>query len=154
MQPDNMQRSDEGGSANHGAAAPQNAISRPFTLQESLPYSPQTSTVPFVSGEPTTVSLLDIPTLLWPICFPLLYRGASSRPLHVGKPLTLLIPLEIIPDPSLGLGSPAPSISDLFPHSEYERLNKEALGQPHLPRSTKQAVDLVLHEIKPSQRTQ
>ncbi|KAL6884090.1 sister chromatid cohesion C-terminus domain-containing protein [Trichoderma longibrachiatum] len=110
MQPDNMQRSDEGGSANHGAAAPQNAISRPFTLQESLPYSPQTSTVPFVS--------------------------------------------EIIPDPSLGLGSPAPSISDLFPHSEYERLNKEALGQPHLPRSTKQAVDLVLHEIKPSQRTQ
>ncbi|PTB70757.1 DNA repair and meiosis protein [Trichoderma citrinoviride] len=104
-----MPRSDEGGSANHGAAATQNAISRPFTLQESLPYSPQTSTVPFVS--------------------------------------------EIIPDPSLGFGSPAPSISDLFPHSEYERLNKEALGQPHLPRSTKQAVDLVLHEIKPSQRT-
>jgi hypothetical protein len=61
--------------------------------------------------------------------------------------------LEIIPDPNIGFGSPAPSVSDLFPHNDYDRLNKEALGQPHLPRNTKQAVDLVLHDIKPSQRT-
>ncbi|KAL7937946.1 sister chromatid cohesion C-terminus domain-containing protein [Trichoderma chlorosporum] len=109
MQPRNMDYLEDGPSANNSAAASQTAISRPFTLQESLPYSPQTSTVPFVP--------------------------------------------EIIPDPNLGFGSPAPSISDLFPHSDFDRLNKEALGQPHLPRNTKQAVDLVLHEIKPSQRT-
>ncbi|KAL7950163.1 sister chromatid cohesion C-terminus domain-containing protein [Trichoderma barbatum] len=109
MQPRNMDYHEDGPSANNSAAASQNAISRPFTLQESLPYSPQTSTVPFVP--------------------------------------------EIIPDPNIGFGSPAPSISDLFPHADFDRLNKEALGQPHLPRSTKQAVDLVLHEIKPSQRT-
>lgn len=29
----------------------QNGVSRPFTLQESLPYSPQTSTVPFLPGK-------------------------------------------------------------------------------------------------------
>jgi cohesin loading factor subunit SCC2 len=29
------------------------AITRPFTLQESLPYSPQTSTIPFISGPPS-----------------------------------------------------------------------------------------------------
>ncbi|KAK4080264.1 hypothetical protein Trihar35433_1369 [Trichoderma harzianum] len=109
MQPRNMDYLEDGPSANHSAAASQNAISRPFTLQESLPYSPQTSTVPFVP--------------------------------------------EIIPDPNIGFGSPAPSISDIFPHSDFDRLNREALGQAHLPRNTKQAVDLVLHEIKPSQRT-
>ncbi|KAL7789081.1 sister chromatid cohesion C-terminus domain-containing protein [Trichoderma ceciliae] len=109
MQPQNMENPENGLSANHGPADSQNTISRPFTLQESLPYSPQTSTVPFVP--------------------------------------------EIIPDPNIGFGSPAPSISDLFPHDDFDRLNKEALGQPHLPRNTKQAVDLVLHEIKPSQRT-
>ncbi|EHK22205.1 uncharacterized protein TRIVIDRAFT_54282 [Trichoderma virens Gv29-8] len=109
MHPRSMDYPEDGLSANNSAAASQNAISRPFTLQESLPYSPQTSTVPFVP--------------------------------------------EIIPDPNLGFGSPAPSVSDLFPHNDYERLNKEALGQPHLPRNTRQAVDFVLHEIKPSQRT-
>ncbi|KAM0448951.1 hypothetical protein ACHAO4_008179 [Trichoderma viride] len=105
-----MENPENGLNAHHsGPADSQTAISRPFTLQESLPYSPQTSTVPFVS--------------------------------------------EIIPDPNIGFGSPAPSVSDLFPQDDFNRLNKEALGQPHLPRNTKQAVDLVLHEIKPSQRT-
>ncbi|KAL6898409.1 sister chromatid cohesion C-terminus domain-containing protein [Trichoderma evansii] len=110
MQPHNMENPENGLSAHHsGPADSQTTISRPFTLQESLPYSPQTSTVPFVS--------------------------------------------EIIPDPNIGFGSPAPSVSDIFPQHDFNRLNKEALGQPHLPRNTKQAVDLVLHEIKPSQRT-
>ncbi|PNP45667.1 hypothetical protein TGAMA5MH_02892 [Trichoderma gamsii] len=105
-----MENPENGLNAHHsGPADSQTAISRPFTLQESLPYSPQTSTVPFVS--------------------------------------------EIIPDPNIGFGSPAPSVSDLFSQNDFNRLNKEALGQPHLPRNTKQAVDLVLHEIKPSQRT-
>ncbi|KAM0484298.1 hypothetical protein ACHAPX_001718 [Trichoderma viride] len=97
-----MENPENGLNAHHsGPADSQTAISRPFTLQESLPYSPQTSTVPFVS--------------------------------------------EIIPDPNIGFGSPAPSVSDLFPQNDFNRLNKEALGQPHLPRNTKQAVDLVLN---------
>ncbi|KAH6607601.1 sister chromatid cohesion mis4 [Trichoderma cornu-damae] len=109
MQPHDMENPENGPSAHHVSAASQSTISRPFTLQESLPYSPQTSTVPFVP--------------------------------------------DIMLDPDIGFGSPGPSVSDLFPHDDFDRLNKEALGQPQLPRNAKQAVDLVLHEIKPSQRT-
>jgi len=36
------------GTDNNNAAAPRN---RPFTLQEALPFSPQTSTVPFIPGQ-------------------------------------------------------------------------------------------------------
>lgn len=128
-----MENPENGLSAHHsGPADSQTAISRPFTLQESLPYSPQTSTVPFVSG--------------WlPPCLCLISSSATSPVTDAG--------LEIIPDPNIGFGSPAPSVSDLFPQHDFGRLNSEALGQPHLPRNTKQAVDLVLHEIKPSQRT-
>ncbi|KAH6958562.1 sister chromatid cohesion C-terminus-domain-containing protein [Fusarium avenaceum] len=85
------------------------AITRPFTLQESLPYSPQTSTIPFIS--------------------------------------------DIIPDPVLGSGSPALPLTDLFQFHEFDSLNREAAGQAQMPRNVKQAVDHVLQDIKPSQRT-
>ncbi|KAM0344308.1 hypothetical protein ACHAPU_007665 [Fusarium lateritium] len=85
------------------------SVTRPFTLQESLPYSPQTSTIPFIS--------------------------------------------DIIPDPVLGSGSAALPLTDLFQSHEFDSLNREAAGHPQMPRSVKQAVDHVLQDIKPSQRT-
>ncbi|KAF5559906.1 cohesin loading factor subunit SCC2 [Fusarium phyllophilum] len=84
-------------------------IARPFTLQEALPYSPQTSTIPLIS--------------------------------------------DIIPDPVLGSGSPALPLTDLFQTHDFDNLNKEAAGHNQMPRNVKQAVDHVLQEIKPSQRT-
>lgn len=62
--------------------------------------------------------------------------------------------LDIIPDPSLGSGSPALRISDLFSTEEFDRLNNEAASQVQPSRNVKQAVDLVLQDLKPSQRTQ
>lgn len=104
-----------GGAAQNGLYAHQGTpnsrpnITRPFTLQESLPYSPQTSTIPFIS--------------------------------------------DIIPDPSLGSGTPALPISDLFHTQEFDNLNKDAYGQVQMPRNVKQAVDHVLQDMKPNQRT-
>ncbi|KAH7160882.1 sister chromatid cohesion C-terminus-domain-containing protein [Dactylonectria macrodidyma] len=92
-----------------GTSNPRPNITRPFTLQESLPYSPQTSTIPFIS--------------------------------------------DIIPDPSLGSGTPALPISDLFHTQEFDSLNKDAYGQAQMPRNVRQAVDHVLQDMKPSQRT-
>ncbi|RCI13986.1 hypothetical protein L249_8048 [Ophiocordyceps polyrhachis-furcata BCC 54312] len=89
---------------------PHPAITRPFTLQESLPYSPQTLTAP-------------------------------------------LLP-DVIPDPTLGSGSPALRIAGLFPRDEFDRVNNEALNHPQGSRILKQATDYVLHDLKPSQRTQ
>ncbi|KAK6705729.1 hypothetical protein SNK03_009566 [Fusarium graminearum] len=82
---------------------------RPFTLQEALPYSPQTSTVPFIP--------------------------------------------DIIPDPVLGSGCPALPLNDLFQAHEFNSLNREAAAHPQMPRNVKQAVEHVLQDIKPSQRT-
>ncbi|KAJ6783426.1 hypothetical protein PWT90_01673 [Aphanocladium album] len=85
-------------------------ITRPLTLQQALPYSPQTSTVPFIP--------------------------------------------YIIPDPSIGSGSPAEPVSSLFPRSEFDNLNNEtAGGQDQHSKNIKQAVDFVIHDMKPAQRT-
>ncbi|KAF4994136.1 hypothetical protein FDECE_13212 [Fusarium decemcellulare] len=109
MQPNSHGGPPNGWHAHQGTANTNPTFSRPFTLQESLPYSPQTSTIPFIS--------------------------------------------DIIPDPILGSGSPALPISDLFQTHEFNNLNKEAVGQHQMPRNVKQAVDHVLQDIKPSQRT-
>ncbi|KAJ3487788.1 hypothetical protein NLG97_g6328 [Lecanicillium saksenae] len=86
-------------------------ISRPLTLQQALPYSPQTSTVPFIP--------------------------------------------YIIPDPAIGSGSPAEPVSGLFPRNEFDNLNSEtAAGQDQQSKNIKQAVDFVIHDMKPAQRTQ
>ncbi|KAF9873199.1 AT hook domain-containing protein [Colletotrichum karsti] len=84
---------------------------RPFTLPEALPYSPQTSVIPFTS--------------------------------------------DLIPDPTIGSGSLAASVSHLFSSQEYDNLNKEATGpnQNHGLKHLKYAVDHVLHDLKPNQRT-
>ncbi|KAH7275451.1 sister chromatid cohesion C-terminus-domain-containing protein [Fusarium solani] len=110
----NMQPNSHGGPQNglfahQGTTNPNPSISRPFTLQESLPYSPQTSTIPFIS--------------------------------------------DIIPDPTLGSGSVSLPLSDLFQTQEFNTLNREIAGQPHMPRHVKQVVDHVLQDIKPGQRT-
>ncbi|RBR25899.1 uncharacterized protein FIESC28_01172 [Fusarium coffeatum] len=94
------------GTDNNNAAVPRN---RPFTLQEALPFSPQTSTVPFIP--------------------------------------------DIIPDPVFGSGCPALPLNDLFQAHEFNSLNKDAAAHPQMPRNVKQAVDHVLQDIKPGQRT-
>ncbi|KAK1998958.1 AT hook domain-containing protein [Colletotrichum falcatum] len=92
-------------------AADQRPMARPFTLPEALPYSPQTSVIPFTS--------------------------------------------DLIPDPTLGSGSLASSISHMFNSQEYDSLNKEATGPNHNHgmKHLKYAVDHVLHDLKPNQRT-
>ncbi|KAK1507541.1 AT hook domain-containing protein, partial [Colletotrichum tamarilloi] len=92
-------------------AAEQRPMARPFTLSEALPYSPQTSVIPFTS--------------------------------------------DLIPDPTLGSGSLASSISQMFSSQEFDSLNKEATGQNHNHgmKHLKYAVDHVLHDLKPNQRT-
>ncbi|KAG6010100.1 hypothetical protein E4U21_000134 [Claviceps maximensis] len=89
---------------------PTNKVSRPFTLQESLPYSPQTSTAPFLP--------------------------------------------DIIPDPSVGSGSPSLGISDLYSTQDFDKVNQEAVNLTHGAKNLKQTVDHVLHDLKPSKRTQ
>ncbi|KAF5017320.1 hypothetical protein F66182_10768 [Fusarium sp. NRRL 66182] len=49
MHPNKHGSPPNGFTAQTGAAKPNPAISRPFTLQESLPFLPQTSTIPFIS---------------------------------------------------------------------------------------------------------
>jgi cohesin loading factor subunit SCC2 len=62
--------------------------------------------------------------------------------------------LEIIPDPSVGSGSPALGVLDLFPTQDFDRVNQEATSQPNGGKNLKQTVDHVLHDLKPSKRTQ
>jgi cohesin loading factor subunit SCC2 len=61
---------------------------------------------------------------------------------------------DIIPDPSLGSGSPASNVSNLFSRHEFDKLNNEAGNSDQGPKNMKQAVDYVLHDVKPAQRTQ
>ncbi|KAG5952157.1 hypothetical protein E4U53_001478 [Claviceps sorghi] len=89
---------------------PSNKVSRPFTLQESLPYSPQTSIAPFLP--------------------------------------------DIIPDPSVGSGSPSLGISDIYSTQDFDKVNQEAASLTNGPKNLKQTVDHVLHDLKPSKRTQ
>lgn len=104
------------------------SIVRPFTLQEALPYSPQTSTVPFVPGKSM---LRAVPAF--------------------GRRLTQV---DIIPDPSLGSGSAALSVTNLFPRDEYESINQEGLSQGPSSKMVKQAADFVLQDVRSSNRTQ
>ncbi|TDZ61182.1 Protein rad9 [Colletotrichum trifolii] len=111
----NSQGSMPNGPVNGGYMQPQateqRPMARPFTLPEALPYSPQTSVIPFTP--------------------------------------------DLIPDPTLGSGPLVASVSELFNSQEYDNLNKEAVG-PNQNRGLKHlkyAVDHVLHDLKPNQRT-
>ncbi|KAF3350798.1 hypothetical protein VD0002_g8889 [Verticillium dahliae] len=81
---------------------------RPFTLQEALPYSPQTSVVPFTA--------------------------------------------DLIPDPTVGSGLPASSIAHLFSNKDFDQLNRQASQDPN-SKQLKHAVDHLLQELRPNQRT-
>lgn len=45
-------------------AAEQRPMARPFTLSEALPYSPQTSVIPFTSGWWLSLFVFDIARLI------------------------------------------------------------------------------------------
>jgi cohesin loading factor subunit SCC2 len=51
MEPHNTSGPYNGFGSQQDRPDPQRTISRPFTLQEAIPYSPQTSTVPFLPGQ-------------------------------------------------------------------------------------------------------
>ena len=111
-----------------GELDPRRGITRPFALFEALPYSPQTSTVPFVPG--------------W---------FSSVFACHANRHSNCF--LDIIPDPSLGSGSPALNLSDVFPTQDFDKLNREAQDRPQLPKNAKNVVDMVLRDLKPADRT-
>ncbi|KFA71516.1 hypothetical protein S40288_08628 [Stachybotrys chartarum IBT 40288] len=112
---------------------PRGSITRPFTLQEALPYSPQTSVLPFVPGKSPSRAFLLLPT-------PRIISDARK---------------DLIPDPRLGSGSPVQPLTNLFPSShDFDRLNKEASHQEHLPKSVRHTVEYVLQDIMPAKRTQ
>ncbi|GAB0133744.1 hypothetical protein EsDP_00002141 [Epichloe bromicola] len=110
MAPYNTNGPKNGVETRQTSGAPNINLARPFTLQESLPYSPQTSTAPFLP--------------------------------------------DIIPDPNVGSGSPALGIRDLYPTQDFDKVNYEAANSPNGPKNLKQTVDHVLHDLKPSKRTQ
>ncbi|SPN98572.1 related to sister chromatid cohesion protein [Cephalotrichum gorgonifer] len=85
------------------------AAVRPFTFQEALPYSPQTSIMPFVA--------------------------------------------DLMPDPLIGSGTLGAGITDLFNRDEFDAVNRGAEAQPANRKHLKQVADVLLHEIKPKERT-
>ena len=68
--------------------------------------------------------------------------------------LTRTVAADILPDPSVGSGSPASDVSNLLPTQEFDKINQEAENQPNGPQNLKQSVDYVLHDLKPSKRPQ
>ncbi|KAG6086254.1 hypothetical protein E4U15_000812 [Claviceps sp. LM218 group G6] len=110
MAPYNTNGPKNGADEGTSSGAPSNQVFRPFTLQESLPFSPQTSIAPFLP--------------------------------------------DIIPDPCVGSGSPSLGISDLYSTQEFDKVNQEASFTANSPKNLKQTVDHVLHDLKPSMRTQ
>ncbi|KAG5965844.1 hypothetical protein E4U56_001548 [Claviceps arundinis] len=110
MAPYNTNGPKNGADEGASSGAPSNQVFRPFTLQESLPFSPQTSIAPFLP--------------------------------------------DIIPDPCVGSGSPSLGISDLYSTQEFDKVNQEAAFTANSPKNLKQTVDHVLHDLKPSMRTQ
>lgn len=98
------------GTGAHGSG-PAGAIAgaRPFTLQEALPYSPQSSVVPFTP--------------------------------------------DLIPSPTIGSGLPSDSIAPLFDRNEFDTLNRQAMGTDAPTKDIKSALDHVMKELRPAQRT-
>ncbi|KAG6068470.1 hypothetical protein E4U32_000623 [Claviceps aff. humidiphila group G2b] len=134
MAPYNTNGPKNGADEGASSGAPSNQVFRPFTLQESLPFSPQTSIAPFLPGK----------TLL-----PIRYSLESFKFGLADSALT-----DIIPDPCVGSGSPSLGISDLYSTQEFDKVNQEAAFTANSPKNLKQTVDHVLHDLKPSMRTQ
>ncbi|KAH6685736.1 sister chromatid cohesion C-terminus-domain-containing protein [Plectosphaerella plurivora] len=82
---------------------------RPFTLQEALPYSPQSSVIPFTP--------------------------------------------DLIPSPTIGSGLPSSSIASFFNRQEFESLNRQASGPDSSSKQVKVALDQVLQELRPANRS-
>ncbi|KAK0619825.1 putative SCC2 protein [Immersiella caudata] len=62
-------------------------------------------------------------------------------------PFTSIVPFDsgILPAPTIGSASPAPSLIDLVSSQEFDALNQEALGHDPLPRRLQQTVNQVQH---------
>ncbi|CAI4214846.1 unnamed protein product [Parascedosporium putredinis] len=86
-----------------------NNVTRAFTLQEALPYSPQTSILPFTP--------------------------------------------DLIPDPIIGSGMLGAGLADVVLRDEFDNLNRSADAQTSNRKHVKQVADLLIHEIKPKERT-
>jgi cohesin loading factor subunit SCC2 len=88
--------------------ARQDQFSRPFTIEEALPYTPFTSIVPINSG------MVSCPLTL------VFLSGLANG-----------FGIDIIPTPNLGSASPATALTDTVATSDFETLNAELRsGQP------------------------
>ena len=119
------------GSEGSGAS---NIMSRPFTLQEALPFSPQTSISPFVAG---TSADLRHPALRRPS------QGTDGS----------LTRVDLIPDPYIGSGTVGAGLTSLFSRDEFDAVNRAAEAQPSNRKPVKLVADALAHEIRPKERT-
>lgn len=145
MERNHMNGPQNGLTSRRSEVDPTQSMSRPFALQESLPYSPQTSVVPFIPGQPPSQAQFANPESFSQRAACFTFTSPQNHFTDWSS--------DIIPDPSLGSGSPGLRISDLFSSQEFDRLNQEAAGQVQMPKNVKQTVDLVLQDLKPSLRT-
>lgn len=123
--PGNQNGVPNGTVAPSGPSAQPPRYTRPFTLQEALPYTPFSSIGPFDCSEYTLVSSGILPT------------NRYSR-------------ADILPSPSIG--SPAPSITDSISRQYFDLLNQEAESQPTTSKRLQQSLKQLHHLI--SQRSE
>jgi hypothetical protein len=60
----------------------------------------------------------------------------------------------LVPNPVPGAGSQSLKDSELFTQYDLENINREAGSPGHVSKNMKQATENVLHELKPTLRTQ
>lgn len=107
----------------------QNRFSRPFTLQEALPYSPFTSVIPFESG----------------MCQP----EDPFNQILSSNHLT-----DIIPTPNLGAGPSSSRLADLVPRHDFDNLNRDAANPSNTSRRLEQSLEHVQNLLNPSRIAQ
>lgn len=61
--------------------------------------------------------------------------------------------VDLIPDPIIGSGSLGAGLTDLFTRDEFDNVNRSGDAQSSNKKHIKQVADVLLHEIKPKERT-
>jgi hypothetical protein len=114
------------------------SLSRPFTLYEALPYTPFTSIVPFDSGTFAQCALAHLNLVVVFISYFARTLLFTDAPQLAG----------ILPAPTIGSVSPAPSLIDLVTSQEFDALNQEALAHDPLPRRLQQTANQIQHLVE------
>lgn len=131
------QEPDDPNGAQNGSIPPaqpggqQARFSRPFTLQEALPFSPFTSVMPFESGRCIAVSSL---------------KEYATRPTDRC--------VDIIPTPELGAGPSSSNLAQHVPQNDFVNLNQEAANPSSTSRRLEQTLDHLQNLLSPARLTQ